>query len=169
MLWAFLFYDAPEGVTFFVDNVDILIVEDNRHDAELILEALEGLDIGYMVRVIHDGVEALDFFFGPEGSLKKADVHLPKLLLLDLKLPKVSGLEILKCVKSDKRTIHVPTVIFTSSSELQDRSDSYKFGANSYVVKPMDADMFSRYVHDIGEYWLSMNMTIYDGGKTRAR
>jgi CheY-like chemotaxis protein len=152
-----------------VDNADILIVEDNRHDAELILEALQGLDIGNKVRAIHDGVEALDYFFGSEGSLKKADVHLPKLLLLDLKLPKVSGLEILKCVKSDKRTMHIPTVIFTSSNESHDRSESYKLGANSYVVKPMDADIFSRYVHDIGEYWLSMNTTIHDGGPIRAR
>lgn len=152
-----------------MDNVDILIVEDNRHDAELILEALEGLAIGDKVRAIHDGVEAVDYFFGAEASLKKADVHLPKLILLDLKLPKVSGLEILKHIKSDERTMHVPTVIFTSSSESQDRSESYNLGANSYIVKPMDADMFSRYVYDIGKYWLSMNTTIYDGGKTRVR
>jgi two-component system, response regulator len=152
-----------------VDNVDILIVEDNRHDAELMLEALEGLGIGDKVRSIHDGVEVLDYFFGPEGSLRKADVHLPKLLLLDLKLPKVGGLEILKRIKSDERTMHVPTVIFTSSSELQDRSESYKLGANSYIVKPMDADMFSRYVRDIGKYWLSMNSTIHDGGPPLAR
>jgi two-component system, response regulator len=151
-----------------VDNVDILIVEDNRHDAELILEALEGLDVGDKVRAIHDGVEALDYFFGPEVSVEKAEALLPKLVLLDLKLPKVSGLEILKRIKSHERTMHVPTVIFTSSSESQDRSESYKLGANSYVVKPMDADMFSRYVHDIGKYWLSMNTTIYDGGPPRA-
>ena len=147
-----------------MDNVDILIVEDNRHDAELILEALKGLDIRDNVRAIHDGAEALDYFFGPEGSLMKAEVHLPKLLLLDLKLPKVSGLEILKRIKSDERTAHVPIVIFTSSSESRDRIESYRLGANSYVVKPMDADMFSRYVHDVGEYWLLMNTTIYDGG-----
>lgn len=148
-------------------EIDILIVEDNRHDAELILEALEELDIADKVCAIHDGVEALDYFFGPEGFLKKAEVHLPKLVLLDLKLPKVSGLEILKRIKSDDRTMHIPTVIFTSSSESQDRSESYELGANSYIVKPMDADMFSRYVHDIGEYWLSVNTTIHDGGRPR--
>jgi two-component system response regulator len=152
-----------------VDNVDILIVEDNRHDAELMLEALEGLAIGDKVRAIHDGVEAVDYFFSPETFLTKEGAHLPKLLLLDLKLPKVSGLEILKRIKSDERTMDIPTVIFTSSSESQDRIESYSLGANSYVVKPMDADMFSRYVHDIGKYWLSMNTTIYDGGKTRRR
>ncbi|MGZ6210708.1 MAG: response regulator [Syntrophales bacterium] len=152
-----------------MDNVDILIVEDNRHDAELMLEALEGLAIGDKVRAIHDGVEAVDYFFSPKGFLKEAGAHLPKLLLLDLKLPKVSGLEILKRVKSDERTMDIPTVIFTSSNESQDRIESYSLGANSYVVKPMDADMFSRYVHDIGKYWLSMNTTIYDGGMTRRR
>jgi len=152
-----------------VDNVDILIIEDNRHDAELMLEALEGLGIGDRIRAINDGVEALDYFFGPEGFLKNGNRHLPKLLLLDLKLPKVGGLEILKRVKSDERTMHVPTVIFTSSGESQDRRESYELGANSYIVKPLDADEFSRYVRDIGTYWLSMNTTIFDGGATRVR
>ncbi|MGO9139759.1 MAG: response regulator [Syntrophales bacterium] len=152
-----------------MDNADILIVEDNRHDAELILEALDGLNIGDRVRAIYDGVEAVDYFFGPEGFLEKAGARLPKLLLLDLKLPKMSGLEILSRIKSDERTMDVPTVIFTSSSESQDRIESYRLGANSYIVKPMDADMFSRYVHDIGKYWLSMNTTIYDGGMIRPR
>ena len=150
-----------------MDDADILIVEDNRHDAELILEALDGLDIGDRVRAIYDGVEALDYFFSPEGLLKKAGARLPKLLLLDLKLPKMSGLEILSRIKSDERTMDVPAVIFTSSSESQDRIESYRLGANSYIVKPMDADMFSRYVLDIGKYWLSVNTTICDGGVPR--
>ncbi len=151
-----------------MDYVDIVVVEDNRTDAELILEALQGAGIGHKVHAIHDGVEALDYFFGPGGSLKRADVSLPKLLILDLKLPKVSGLEILKLIKADTRTAHVPTVIFTSSSEWQDRIRSYKLGANSYIVKPLDADMFSRYVHEMGKYWLSVNTTISDGVPTRA-
>lgn len=150
-------------------NIDILLVEDNPHDAEMILETLSQQDISTRVHAISDGAEALDYLFGPQGCLAKAEVRLPKLILLDLKLPKVSGLEILKRIKSDKRTMHVPTVIFTSSSESQDRSESYELGANSYIVKPMDADMFSRYVRDIGEYWLSMNSTIHDGGPPRAR
>lgn len=149
-----------------MDDIDILVVEDNSTDAELILEALQGIGIRDKVRAIHDGVEALDYFFGPEGCLEKADVRLPRLLILDLKLPKVSGLEILKRIKSDMRTKYVPTVIFTSSGELQDRIESHKLGANSYIVKPLDADMFSRYVHDIGEYWLSMNKTIFDGDQS---
>jgi len=142
-------------------NIDILLVEDNPHDAEMILETLGKQDISNRVRAISDGAEAIDYLFGPEGCLAKAEVHLPKLILLDLKLPKVSGLEILKRIKSDERTRHIPVVVFTSSDEARDRTESYRRGANSYIVKPMQAAAFSRFVADLGAYWLSMNMTPY--------
>jgi len=145
-----------------VENIDILLIEDNRNDAELILESLEGLDHGVRVLAINDGAEAVDYIFGAVNSSEKRRGRLPKLILLDLKLPKVGGLEILKLIKSDERTMHIPVAIFTSSGESQDRKESYTRGANSYIVKPLDADMFSRYVNDIGAYWLSMNATAYD-------
>ena len=143
-------------------DVDILVVEDNPHDAEMILETLSEQDISSKVLAISDGVEALDYLFGPQGCLAKAEVHLPKVILLDLKLPKVSGLEILKRIKSDERTRHIPVVVFTSSDEAQDRTESYRRGANSYIVKPVQAAAFSRFVAGLGAYWVSMNMTPYD-------
>jgi CheY-like chemotaxis protein len=142
-------------------NIDILVVEDNPHDAEMILETLSGQDISNKVLAINDGAEALDYLFGPEGCLAKAAVCLPKLILLDLKLPKVSGLEILEQIKSDERTRHIPVVVFTSSDEPRDRTESYRRGANSYIVKPMQAAAFSRFVADVGAYWVLMNMTTY--------
>ncbi|MGD1152816.1 MAG: response regulator [Syntrophales bacterium] len=142
-------------------NIDILLVEDNPHDAEMILETLSQQDISTRVHAISDGAEALDYLFGPQGCLAKAEVRLPKLILLDLKLPKVSGLEILKRIKSDERTRNIPVVVFTSSDEARDRTESYRCGANSYIVKPMQAAAFSRFVADVGAYWVSMNMTTY--------
>ena len=144
-------------------GVDILVIEDNRHDIEMILETISEQDISDTVHVINDGSEAIDFFFGSEGCVEDDSSHLPKLILLDLKLPKVSGLEVLKTIKSDERTKYIPTVVFTSSNEARDRIESYTLGANSYIVKPMDADMFSRYVADIGSYWIFMNRSNYDG------
>ncbi|HVO67706.1 MAG TPA: response regulator [Syntrophales bacterium] len=144
-------------------GVDILVIEDNRHDVEMILETISEQDISDSVYVINDGAEAIDYFFGPEGCVGDFSCHLPKLILLDLKLPKVSGLEVLKSIKSDERTKYIPTVVFTSSNEARDRTESYLLGANSYIVKPMDADMFSRFVADIGSYWVFMNRSTYDG------
>jgi len=146
-----------------MSGVDILVIEDNRHDVEMILETISEQDISDTVHVINDGAEAIDYFFGPQGCVEDDSSHLPKLILLDLKLPKVSGLEVLKSIKSDERTRYVPTVVFTSSNEARDRIDSYLLGANSYIVKPMDADMFSRFVADIGSYWVFMNRSNYDG------
>ncbi|MEN6319714.1 MAG: response regulator [Syntrophaceae bacterium] len=145
-----------------MDNGDILLIEDNRHDVELILDAMSGHYIIDKVCVLRDGAEALNYFFGPEGCFQSAIAHLPKLILLDLKLPKVSGLEFLKHIRSDERTQHIPTVIFTSSNEAEDRIKSYSLGANSYIVKPLDADTFSRFVTDIISYWVSMNRTVFE-------
>ena len=145
-----------------MDNAHIILVEDNRYDGEMILDAIS---VNYMtdkVRVLRDGEQALDYFFGPEGCFRAATVHLPKLILLDLKLPKVSGLEFLKQIRSDERTRHIPTVIFTSSSEADDRIESYILGANSFVVKPSDADIFSHVVADIISYWVSINSVVYE-------
>ena len=141
---------------------DILIVEDNPHDVELILDTMKEHYITDKVCVQRDGAEALDYFFGPEGCLLSGAAHLPKLILLDLKLPKVSGLEFLKHIRSDERTRHIPTVIFTSSNEAEDRIESYLLGVNSYIVKPLDADLFSSFVTDIMTYWVSMNKAVYE-------
>ena len=142
-----------------MNAVDILIIEDNRHDVAMILDAFSERKIGEKVHVIRNGADALDYFFGPQGCLQKADSCCPRFVLLDLKLPRVSGLEVLKKLKSDDRTRHIPTIIFTSSNEATDRTESYLLGANSYVVKPLNADSFSRYVADIGAYWSMMNAT----------
>ncbi len=145
-----------------MEMADIIVVEDNRNDVEMVLDAMSGNYTTDRVCVLRDGAEALDYFFGPEGCFQAPTVHLPKLILLDLKLPKISGLEFLERIRSDERTKHIPTVIFTSSNEEEDRNKSYVLGANSYIVKPLDADLFSRFVTDIISYWISMNRSLYE-------
>jgi len=142
-------------------NIDILLIEDNPHDAEMTIDTLNRQEISNRVEAISDGAEAVEYLFGPDGCLAQAEIHLPKLILLDLKLPKVGGLEILKRIKSDERTKHIPVVVFTSSDEERDRMESYRRGANSYIVKPMHAAAFAKYVADVGAYWISMNVTTY--------
>ena len=142
-------------------GIDILLIEDNLHDAEMIEEAIREQGGNGTLRTFTDGVEALDSFFGAQGLLQKAPADLPRVVLLDLKLPKISGVDILHRLKSDTRTRHIPVVIFTSSNEPRDRSECYRWGANSYIVKPMDADQFSRYVAAIRTYWVMTNRTAY--------
>jgi len=128
---------------------------------------LDALCEGYSperICVLRNGAEVIDYFFTPQGGLQKADLPGPKLILLDLKLPKVGGLEVLKRLKCDERTSNIPITVFTSSNEARDRCECYQLGANSYVVKPLDADCFSRFVADIGAYWLAMNRTSYHDG-----
>lgn len=147
-----------------MNATEILIIEDNRHDEAMILDAFREQNFHDKIRVLRDGEEALDYFFGPHGCLRKADIYYPRFVLLDLKLPKVGGLEVLKRLKSDERARSIPIIIFTSSNEAKDRIESCLLGANSYIVKPLDADYFSRFVTDITYYWLMMNRTPYQAG-----
>ena len=140
---------------------EILIIEDNRHDEVMILDAFREQNIHDKIRILRDGEEAMEYFFGPHGCLRNADICYPRFVLLDLKLPKVGGLEVLKRLKSDERARNIPVIIFTSSNEAKDRNESSLLGANSYIIKPLDADCFSRFVADISSYWFMMNRTSY--------
>jgi CheY-like chemotaxis protein len=137
-------------------NVEIVLVEDNPNDAELISRVLKKHNLTDNLVVLKDGAEALAFFLG-EGRHANRTLGLPKLILLDLKLPKVDGNEVLRRVKSDERTKNIPVVVLTSSSEQRDLQDSYSFGANSYVTKPIKYADFSKVVAEVGLYWLLLN------------
>ena len=139
------------------DAVDILLVEDNPQDVELSLRALAKHNLANNVFVARDGQEALDFLFGTgeKGQRKVADT--PKVILLDLKLPKIDGFEVLRRIKSDQRTKIIPVVVLTSSKEDRDIVESYRLGVNSYMVKPIDFDQFIECVSELGLYWLVCN------------
>jgi two-component system, response regulator len=140
-----------------MNEKSILLVEDNPDDVELTLLAFKESKMLNTVNIAHDGVEALDFLFcmGKYADRKPAD--LPELVLLDLKLPKISGLEVLERMRADPRTKLIPVVILTSSSEEEDVIKSYRLGANSYVRKPVDFHQFVDAVHQLGMYWLLIN------------
>ena len=132
----------------------ILLVEDNADDEQLTLRAMRQSDVPNIIRVARDGAEAIEALFGTG-----AGVHLPDLVLLDLKLPKVSGLEVLQRIRSEEATRTLPIVILTSSDEERDIVESYNLGANSYIRKPVDFDEFIDAVRQLGLYWLTMNRT----------
>jgi len=139
------------------NEVEILLVEDNAHDAELTIRALKRRHLTNKLIHVKDGAEALDFIFAT-GSYAGRDISQhPKVMLLDLKLPKVDGLEVLRALKSDPRTRSIPVVVMTSSQEQRDVVESYQLGVNSYVVKPVDFDGFSRAVSELGCYWVLLN------------
>lgn len=140
-------------------HADILLVEDNPNDVELTLHAFKTANLANTIHVARDGVEALEFLFDadPGGAAKVA--LKPKLILLDLKLPRLDGHEVLKRVKNDPRTSGIPVVVLTSSSEERDVMRTYNSGANSYIVKPVDFEQFTEAVRDIGAYWLVLNHT----------
>jgi two-component system response regulator len=138
-------------------ELDILLVEDNQDDMDLALHALKREKLANRIVVARDGEEALDFLFCRGAFARRSFEHPPKLVLLDLKLPKVDGMEVLKQVKSDPRTRTIPIVIMTSSKEERDLVAGYNLGANSYIQKPVDFDQFRETVKSVGLYWLVIN------------
>lgn len=137
--------------------VEILLLEDNKNDAELAILALEEFNLANQMVWLKDGKQGLDFLFG-RGEFEGRDVgQPPKLILLDLKMPKVSGIEVLKAIREDPRTQFIPVTVLTSSKEEKDIIETYKLGVNSYIVKPVDFEQFSKSVRDVGYYWLLLN------------
>ena len=135
----------------------ILLVEDNPDDEVLTLRALQKSNIGNKVVVAHDGVEALDFLFCTGSYVGREPCELPQVVLLDLKLPRIDGLEVLRRIRADERTKLTPVVILTSSKEERDIVESYERGANSYVRKPVDFNQFLEATRQLGLYWLVIN------------
>ena len=138
-------------------QVEIVLIEDNPHDAELALRALKTYNLANELIWLKDGVEALDFIFAQGQYADRSIEDVPKVVLLDLKLPRINGLEVLEKVKSDVRTKGIPVVVLTSSSEERDIVTSYNLGVNSYILKPVDFDKFINAIREIGFYWLLLN------------
>ena len=141
------------------DSIEILLVEDNPNDEELTLYALKRNNITNHIQVVRDGAEALEYLFCT-GAYAHCQINKPpKVVLLDLKLPKVDGLEVLERIKTDERTRSIPVVMLTSSQEERDIVESYQLGVNSYIVKPVDFEQFIEAVRQLGLYWMLLNQT----------
>ena len=139
------------------EKIDVLLVEDNPSDAELTIKALRKNKIINALLHLQDGEDALDYIFATGKYADRNMGDIPKIILLDLKMPKVDGLEVLTKIKSDQRTKIIPVVLLTSSKEERDIVNSYKLGVNSYIVKPVEFDTFVKAVSDLGLYWLLVN------------
>jgi len=139
------------------NSVEILLVEDNPFDAELTLRSLNKRNLANHIVHVKDGQEALDWLFGAGAYAGRDPSHHPKVILLDLKLPKVDGFEVLQAMRADERTRRIPVVVLTSSREQQDVIRSYDLGVSSYIVKPVDFEKFSAAVAEAGHYWLLLN------------
>ena len=142
-----------------MDSIEILLVEDNPNDEELTLYALKRNNISNHIRVVRDGAEALEYLFCTGPYAHREINNPPKVVLLDLKLPKVDGLEVLKKIKADACTRTIPVVMLTSSREERDIIESYQLGVNSYIVKPVDFEQFTEVVRQLGLYWMLLNQT----------
>jgi CheY-like chemotaxis protein len=137
--------------------VEILLTEDNDYDAEMAMIALEEKNISRKVHRVRDGEEALEFLFAVGEYADRKSMKLPRLILLDLKMPRINGLEVLAKIKSSAQTKQIPVVMLTSSQEEQDIVKSYKLGVNSYIVKPLDFSELSKVIGKIASYWISIN------------
>jgi len=137
--------------------VEILLVEDNPTDAELAIHELKNNKLANNLVWVKDGAEALDFLFCRGGYAERDIKNIPHVMLLDLRLPKVDGMEVLRIVKSDERTKHIPVVVLTSSKEDRDIAESYRLGVNSYISKPVEFEAFAKVVAQLGLYWLLVN------------
>jgi len=138
-------------------TADIILVEDNRHDAELTIRALQKSRIANSLLHLRDGEEALDFFFCRGAFSNRNVADIPKVVLLDIKMPKLDGIEVLRQLKENPTTKIIPVVLLTSSKEEKDIVEGYQLGVNSYIVKPVDFEGFQKAVSDLGLYWLLMN------------
>jgi len=141
-------------------GIEILLVEDNPDDLEMTLRALRKANLANHIQVARDGAEALEFIFAKGAHNGRNVENVPKVILLDLKLPKVDGLEVLRQVKGDARTRMVPVVVLTSSKEQPDVAKCYELGVNSYIVKPVNFDSFASSVAELGMYWLLLNQPL---------
>ena len=146
------------------DNVpvEILLVEDNPYDVELTLRALKQHHIANHIHTVRDGAEAVDFIFCT-GAYAQRDFNIPKIILLDLKLPKLDGVEVLQKIKADPRTQRIPVVALTTSNAERDVQECYRLGINSYIVKPLDFKQFSEAIRQVGLYWLLLNRLPSEG------
>jgi two-component system, response regulator len=140
-----------------LNDVEILLVEDNPNDAELTMRALKKNNLANNILHVTNGADALDFIFARGAFSDKSVENGPNVVILDLKLPKVDGLEVLRTIKADPRTVIIPVVMFTSSNEEKDIAESYRLGVHSYLVKPVDFDSFMTVVKEMGSYWLQLN------------
>lgn len=140
-----------------IHNIEVLLVEDSDEDAELVIRSLKKHNLGNNLVHVSDGVEALDFIFARGKFSDRSVGDIPKVILMDLKMPKMDGLQVLKEIKKDDRTKMIPVIMMTSSKEEKDIVDSYQLGVNSFIVKPVGFENFSKAVAEFGMYWLLIN------------